>query len=546
MVDPPAEQERALADPPAEPAGGGSPRDDLWWPALASAALPGLGHALLSRRYAALCASTVTATLILVIASVPQPAWGWRVAGGLWWAATAAHAHLLARRAGVPVPATAGRVRRMLRPRTVALAAASGMLVLVGGLVIDARRVTTVAADAHRSGDCDSALSALDGVAARHRLVDPFVTARAERERAACTRLLDALAAADRYPDAAAGKLAGYAAGDPARWPGAAELRSRLLLTAAGDGLDQPAVGNPSALERAFGSLAAVLAETPGQGPQVRQIAAKYATAVSEAPPCAARTALDRLHDRRFGRPELDEPLATLDAKAPPILLACGRQLVGREPERAREVFEALLYRYPHHELAGAAARGAEAAGVRLLLDGWPERKDRRKSDPPEYCAKPAAYRGAPSHTGRGPRRVAVFGEPAVLDALPTSWRATGLDDAALVLCVDGPDHGRPLGTCRYPASRQLRASWAGPAPGEVAATVRLHAATYRIRAYALRTGLLTQQVRLTLTGSCPLYLVHYLYGADPLSGLTDRVWAEDRDALAQAARRVVRPLAGR
>ncbi|WP_026929811.1 hypothetical protein [Glycomyces tenuis] len=65
-----------------------------------------------------------------------------------------------------------------------------------------------------------------------HKIVDGWTVERARQEAAACAYLIAAFAAADSDPFAASGELGTYLGHPGARWDGAADMRSELLLEA--------------------------------------------------------------------------------------------------------------------------------------------------------------------------------------------------------------------------------------------------------------------------------------------------------------------------
>jgi hypothetical protein len=495
--------------------------------ALGNATLLGLGYLFLRRWKSAVGAVAGSAVLLLVVSAVGQPAWPWRAVLVLWWLATIAHAWLLAggRRAAGGQPARAGW------QRAVAVGAAAVVCSVAVGVAADARRVDAAAADAHRANHCDEAVATWDQLGFLHRAVHPLVGVRAEGGAEACELLAGALAVAEDRPEVAAGRLGDYLDHRYGLWRGAAERRVELLLSHAEEALDAALDGSLRNLESGIGAVAAVLVEAPDRVDEGNRIVAAYLDRLPDADACHARSNVDWLHEHRPDGSALDRAMEPLDEIAPPILVACGDQLVVSDQLAAQEVYGTLLDRYPAHPLAGTAALAIEGAEVRRLLEGWPDHAT-VESYPP-YCEEPAPYRGAEPYSGPGPHRVAVFGDSGFVAHVPAPWQAEGLTDTVLVLCVDTPDYGAQLGTCRYGPEWQLEPSGSA---GE-GVTLPLHVREYRILAYELHSGELVSDVVVASGGDCPPYL--YYAGQVP-----DRVHAdgEERAVIRSAVEELVDP----
>src|SRR5690606_37445901 len=202
----------------------------------------------------------------------------------------------------------------------------------------------------------------------RHRVVDPFLAERANDEMAACLLLTDALAEDD--PTRSADLLAQYLNGPAGRWAGASEERADLLLAVAGSALTTALDrGDLDQLETGFDALAVVLAEAPAEADRVDEVLTGYLGGLVEADPCTAMAQLDWLGERPPSGDQLDRVAGEIDVIAPPVLLACGDQLLASDGEAALATYETLLARYPDHDLAGDARKGVDAAEARLELE---------------------------------------------------------------------------------------------------------------------------------------------------------------------------------
>jgi hypothetical protein len=476
--------------------------------ALGNATLLGIGYLLLRRWRTAAGAVAVTGVLLVIVSAAGQPGWTWRVVALLWWVATIVHGWYLAGGKRRSHQRQASEVRRQ---RVIAAGAASAVLVIGLGTEVDARRIEAAAADAHRDNDCDEAIATLDRIGFRHRLVDPLVTDRAERGVTACRLLQDALELTESDPAAAADILGDYLDHRSALWDGASELRTDLLLTAAGAALDEALTGDTDSLESGFDTLATVLVESPARAEEVDRVVDDYLGRLSAVPACDAEPNVDWLRDGGTGGDALDRAVAALPETAPPILASCGDELLDDDPARARDAYQALLDGYPDHPLAATVEPKIEQADtlierdeVSRLLEGWPDHVE--ADNYPPYCEEPARYRGAPPYTGPGPHLIAAFG---LFAAVPREWRANDLDDAAVVLCAEPLDYGTLLGTCDFDTDQ-----W-----GFI--TVDLYTNELTIHAYELRTGDPVLERVIEYGSGCPVGPVELTGTIQP-----NRVWA--------------------
>lgn len=483
-----------------EPAGAGAARRyDPLAVAFGNATLLGVGYLLLRRWGTAVIAIGNTVLLATIVAQFGQPGWLWRVVVALWWITTVVHGWRAAQQAESPpaavtssgVPGGGGRpgVQR-------AIAVGAVLVVLAGviGLAVEARRIGAAAADAHHRGDCETAVETLDRIGARHRLVDPYVTRRTGGDAAACQVLLAAYAEADHDPLAAAEKLREYLAHETGRWGGAAGLRTDLLLAAAEGRLDAALDGDVGALGGGFLILGELLADDPGHAAAVNAVAREYLSQLPAVDPCHAKANLDWLATRDAGTQPLDQVIGPASELAPPVILACGDQLLDGDPRGARDAYQDLLARYPDHRLVSDARRGLDAAET--LIEEEQVSALIRGS---RYCDDPSPYRGAAPYRGGGPHPVLTFGSDKFGAAVPEEWRAKDHRDAVLVLCVDGPADGRVLETCYYDGGIDY--------PGATF-PVELRAHRYDVTAYELHTGELAFETTVQIgSGGCPAIL---------------------------------------
>ncbi len=385
-----------------------------------------------------------------------------------------------------PTPVTPGVTGRLGRDwGQRAIAAAAAVVVAAGATLIalDVRRIESAAATAHEAGNCEEAIATLDGFAAWHRAVDPYVTRRAADNVAACNLLIEALETDD--PLEAATLLAQYLDLGAARWQGASGRWADLLLTAAEGELESAIEGDIDALESGFDLLAQVLAEAPDRAGAVDGLLTGYLEGLPEAEPCDAMDNLAWLGERSPSGDELDRATEEVDTLAPPVLVACGNALLTTDPRDALEAFQTLLDRYPDHALAADALTGVNSAETQIEAQTV---RQRLTGDAPRYCDDPAPYRAAPPYAGGGPHLLFSVGSQEFIDHVPPEWRATDPTGATLIICATGPTLGGVLQSCFY----------------EGGYTVSLHSAQFGVKGFELRTGTLAFDTTISLGGGCP------------------------------------------
>lgn len=455
--------------------------------ALGNASLLGVGYVLLGRRWLAIGAGLVTAALVATLARVAR-SWWFEAVVLLWWAAVTVHGWRLAAgrlwgwpsaSGGVPdqqpaagrAPggwlASGGRPRRLAGARgerLIALGVTVPVLLTVGLLRVDASRIESNVAEARRAGDCGRALTLVDGLGAGHRVADAPLAARVEDTERACQ-----------------------------------------LLRTATDDLTAGLTGDTAALRAGFDRLGTVLAELPGHQEMVRAALETFLDSLPTGDPCVTATITDWLGERPADGGVLDRVGEVAPWHAPPALVGCGDALIAAgDWPRARARYQQLLAQYPGHAYAGKAragvdraSRAIELANVRELLE------TSSATTQPEYCDKPAPYRGAAPYRRGRVNRALLFGDDEYTSKLPAGWRARGVADAVLVICVDEAEFGDRVRTCPYESELSVM--------GYQDVTFRKVAIP--IRAYEVRTGRLVADTKLQISGkSCPRVLKYTTY----------------------------------
>jgi hypothetical protein len=280
--------------------------------------------------------------------------------------------------------------------------------------------------------------------------------------------------------------LGEYLGGGSARWSGATALRVRLLLASAEDSLTRALEGDLEQLTPGFAVVAEVLAAAPDQAATVDAILTRYINRLPEIDPCIAMAHLDWLHGQPRGGGHTGRAIDESRMIATHIMVSCGDQLLTEDPQAALAAFQSALDRYPDDGLAPAAAAGIHDAET--LIEAQ-EIRDLVRGSQARYCATPAPYRGASPYQGSGgPHLLFTLGSLEFAQDVPPEWRATDVTQATLVLCVKGPELGQRLRSCFYEGDH----------------TVSLHATSYEVRAFELRTGALAFDTTVEFGGDCP------------------------------------------
>lgn len=243
-------------------------------------------------------------------------------------------------------------------------------------------------------------------------------------------------------------------------------------------------------LEDAFTQLSATLQDTPGQSERVESIVESFLAELDQVTPCDAKEIDEWLLARTWREPELADPIAPEAELLPTRMFDCAQRLRGTDSEAAAALYQEFMTAYPEHERAAEAAEDYFANA--------------------DYCERPAAYPGAPPYEGPGPHTMRTFGvDPDEYD-FPDSWRADGVDDTVLVVCVEGPDRGSHQQSCPYePGADQVLA------PNQTFVQVDFYASKFTVRAYEFRTGELVEDYTEEIGEPCPDELLYDSYFLD-------------------------------
>ena len=462
--------------PPAprpEPPTGHTP--DRFSVVLGNATLLGIGYMLMRRPRLAMVSLIGSVSLLALIALYPHVV-VWRLLLPVWWVALVVHSWLSAPGGR---PAFFGERNPVWLQRVIA--AACLMLVSFAWLRLDTWTIVRDAETPHADGDCERAVGSLRWLSWAHGTAYGSLASRGESEREACELLLTALDESEG--SASPTRLGAYLDHPAALWEGAGPRRAELLLSEAlGEILwrevkvledDNPAWAR---VEEAFAQLSATLQDNPGQSEPVSAVVESFLADLAEAPPCKAKEIDTWLLAQTWEEPELAALIAPQADQLPTRMFYCAGDLNTADADAAYQEF---LTDYPEHELA---VRAAEA----LLSDGG-------------YCDHPAAYPGAAAYEGGGPHAMWMLGMDPEEYGFPDSWLADAVDQAALVVCVEGPERGSYQQTCYYEtgADQQLTSL-------EGHAKVDFYASEFTVKAYELRTGELVEDYSEEVGDPCP------------------------------------------
>ncbi|MFF0725711.1 tol-pal system YbgF family protein [Streptomyces sp. NPDC004134] len=521
---------------------------------LANASLLGIGYGMLRKPRIAVGTAGVSVMLVILLATAGRNAWfqavvlawwigvtvhGWYLAGGRLPRRGAAAPGALPQAteaqpteparpavaahgaepgpgpADAPPPPAAPPVlpANVRRDRLIALLVAAPVLLACTALRLDASRIEGNAADAHRAGECDQAVSDLDGLWFGHRLADAPLTARAEDSTEACELLLKAESESDRHRLRATRTLQEYAKHPAALWKGADDRRADLILAEAGYKLEAGLTGDANALSAGFGHLGTVLDEFTGKNGgkdrsgDVDEALDEFLGALPTDDACQTGKVADWLAQRESGDDALDRAADVVPEVAPAALVGCGDALMADGTwEEARTQYRQLLDEYPGHELAGASEDGIERADLAIQLDQVRGLLSGAGGGKPEYCDNPAPYRGAKPYRGGGPHRAMLYGQNKHRSKLPSSWKAQDAKDAVVVICAGETDYGATVATCPYEY---------GPGNSKIQ-NVSFKNRSIPVRVYELRTGKLVEKTSVEIGGSsCPALLPYTYYDID-------------------------------
>jgi hypothetical protein len=516
------------------------PRDPFT-ASLANAGLPGAGYLFLGRRLLATATLAITVILLTVLASGERPTW-LRFAVLLWWAAAAVHGWWLAggwpRRSGrAAFPRGAGAIR-VWGQRLLALGLAGTVPLAFASLRADASGIERDAASAHRDGDCERALSILDGLWAGHQAADPRLVARADESAEACDLLVTAEQWALTNRLGAEQTLRAYEEHPAALWEGSPDRRADLFLEEAADELNPAVSGDTEALSTGFDHLATVLGEFPGREDEVGEVMNEFLDRLPTEDACTTLQITDWLENRPVRGDVLDQATDVVPEVEPAAIVGCGDVALADEAwGEARQQYQQLLDEYPGHDLATDARRGINEAETAIELARLRELlPDSSGGTEPAYCDDPAPYRDAAPYRGGGPYPALVFGQTELfgqldqVEELPGGWLADDATDAVLVICVGEARFGSFVENCTYESDT----------PGEYN-TVAFHTMVLSVRAYEVRTGQRLDTSTIEIGGNCPHILSYEYYGEDPGPPSDDFVFTMSDD-IRDAYRPLINP----
>jgi hypothetical protein len=414
----------------------------------------GVGYLLLRKPVFAVVNWVATIVLVVLLLTVERGGWV-QVVALLVWLAAIAHGWFLASRQPQPQqpPAAPGSPW----PQRVAAIVVTAIVVVPLALFrVDAWRIESAAAEAHRADDCEQTLSRLDGLWAGHRLVDPsLVNQDAPASAAACRLLLTAErqeSQGDRLQ--AAATLEDYRTLPAALWQGAASRRDELVLAQAESELEKALTGDTDQLSAGFEHLATVLDRSPSRAQDVEDALDGFLDGLPVEDPCVTTTITNWLGGRTASNDELDRSGDIVPRIAPAAIVGCAdRHLSAKDPETARARYRQLLSEYPSNELAARAKQGEHKATLAIQLADVRQLLNVEVIDEqPRYCENPAPYGGAKPYRGKGkgPYRTLLFGQDDHRKQLPVSWRAKGAADAVLVVCAGELEFGSFTDFCSY------------------------------------------------------------------------------------------------
>lgn len=321
----------------------------------------GIGFGYL-RRWGALAAYWVGLVLWVVVASSTA---FWLVVVLIWWATSVAW---------VAIVGTDSQFRARSHRRTwVPISIGVVLLLVTTSQIVGYREGASTALadgrDAHEQGDCDDAVARYDEVTSSYKVSFTTAVDRAEAQRAACERLLDARtsAEAEAYPEAIdhyqgyadLGATALFADGAAAEL---ATLRAGYATHLAEDGTQQ---GYEDAYEQ-YQIIVDEHSGSPEAAAAPDDLMAMYETAVSDYTEERYCRSIDDLEIFvAFPEADLAQPLRSrANESLPDAVLGCGRKQFDQgDLEDAEESLRRVLDDFP---------RSAAAAPARQTLNRIP------------------------------------------------------------------------------------------------------------------------------------------------------------------------------
>ncbi|MGZ0153305.1 hypothetical protein ACXJJ3_40010 [Kribbella sp. WER1] len=421
------------------------PRDPLAV-ALGNASLLGLGYFLIRRWVFAVAGLLGTALLVVLLCT--QRKTGYEFALIAWGVLQVVHGWFLAQRH----PVRAANLTKRLVALGVTLAVFAG----VAFARYDAHRIDKDAVAARDAGDCPGVQAAQAKYNVAHRIGDAPRTVRVETDTKACDKI-DAAAAVLRSarPEA-----------DTAR------------------------------LQIGFEMLAAVVAQ-PHQQATTRTALNEFLHGLPLKDACQTVTITEWLRGRAKAGNLLDEAKQIVPKIEPNALVGCGdAKLAKSDWTGARSTYALLVQRYPHAKQADRARAGLKKADYEILQAQIQAELARVRGlvSSGGYCATPAKYSPAPKLRS-GVNRAVFEGGTNYTSKLPSQWKGTTADNAAMVICAGKDTQGSAVRTCDYTAPSAVG--------GRIAVT--FHKISVPVQVYELRTGRLITRTAVQIDGSaCP------------------------------------------
>jgi hypothetical protein len=152
--------------------------------------------------------------------------------------------------------------------------------------------------------------------------------------------------------------------------------------------------------------------------------------------------------------------------------------------------------RYPRSKQADSARAGIKKADYEILQAQIRAELARVRElvSSGNYCSTPAKFSLAP-RLRAGTNRAVFDGAETYTSKLPSQWKGTTADNAALMICAGDETQGPAVRTCQY----QGITGYAG------LRSVTFHKIAVPVRVYELRTGRLITKTTVQISGSvCP------------------------------------------
>ncbi|RZU10878.1 hypothetical protein EV645_6033 [Kribbella rubisoli] len=423
--------------------------------ALGNASFLGLGYFLIRRRLFGILGLVGTAILVVLLCTQRKTGYEFALLG--WGVLQIVHGWFLAR-----------SQRLQAASRTKRLVALGVTLVVLGGVAFgryDAQRIDKQAVAERAAGDCGGVRAAQAKYNLGHRIGDAPRTVRVEGDVAACDRI-----------DAAADVL-----------------QSATTL------IDVPR------MKAGFDQLSAVAAD-PNQQQTVGRAVDQFVGRFPLKDSCASLEVTEWLRTRKPVGNVLDRPNALVPKIEPNALLGCAdAQAAKADWAGARSTYQLLVTRYPHAKQAVRARAGVQNANYQILQAKIRAELARVRGlvSSGGYCSTPAKYSPAPRVRG-GVNRAVFSGASEYTSKLPSQWKGTTADNAALVVCAGEETQGSAVRTCRY-------TPFIGSSGTDT--WVTFYKIQVPVRVYELRTGRLIRTGNVQISGSvCPATISYTTY----------------------------------